>query len=49
MRTVKVSRMIDQPQLPVKSPSRPCQNFKTASQASMIGRRMKMIAMGIRR
>ncbi len=36
-RTVKVSRMIDQPQLPGKLPIRSCQNSSTHWQASISG------------
>ena len=37
MRTVNVSRMIDQPQEFAPSPITPCQNSSTHSQASMSG------------
>ena len=37
MRTVKVSRMIDQPQLFGPSPMTPCQNSSTHWHASMSG------------
>src|SRR4051794_28768580 len=46
-RTVKVSRTIDQPQLPSKSPSRPCQKSRTALQASISCLTTGMIAISI--
>ena len=46
IRTVNVSRMIDQPQLPSKSPIRSCQNWRIASQASISGCRTFAMNMG---